>query len=266
MVLAIDVIYCVSMFMSMYIEYDTERVIGYIYGIGMLVSVALIFILQLLFNRSALHGWNLFLTFTILGLGGLLFSNTFLVNFGSFSYGVGDGFGYVVILYLLGGAIKRSESLRMFRIACFINFIEYAPLVLGIDLIFAKVDLPNHYVAFAIVLALVCVCVCFSPLLQKRLFAADWMDDYHMIDVGKYEESRIVEVAVARDVLSLTPREKQLFTLMLTDLPPKQIASELRISMGTVNFHSANLYRKLNIQSRAELFHKYSNRQAKNMR
>jgi DNA-binding CsgD family transcriptional regulator len=248
------------MFMSMYLEYDAERAIGYIYGLGMLISIILIVIIQLLFNKSALHSWNLFLVFTILGLAGLLFDNTLLINAGSFSYGIGDGFGYVTLLYLLGGAVKRSESLRMFRFVCLVDFFEYVILVYVVDVIFAKIELPSQYIAFAIVLALVCACMCFSPVLQKRLFTVDWSDDLHLIDMGKFEESAIVEEVVEQDDLGLTPRETQVFTLLLTDMSPKQIASELKISMGTYNFHSANLYRKLDIQSRTELFSKYADR------
>lgn len=60
------------------------------------------------------------------------------------------------------------------------------------------------------------------------------------------------------DGLGLTPREKQIFNLMLTEMSVKQIMTELEISRGTFNFHTANLYRKLGIQSRTELFAKYS--------
>ena len=60
------------------------------------------------------------------------------------------------------------------------------------------------------------------------------------------------------DGLGLTPREKQIFTMMQTEMSVKQIMTELEISRGTFNFHTANLYRKLGIQSRTELFAKYS--------
>ena len=61
-----------------------------------------------------------------------------------------------------------------------------------------------------------------------------------------------------KDHLDLTPREQELLTMLLTGLAPKEIAYTLKISNNTVNFHQKNLYRKLGIQSRAELFAKYS--------
>ncbi len=59
----------------------------------------------------------------------------------------------------------------------------------------------------------------------------------------------------ALDGLALTPRERELATLLLTGEAPKLIAARMGVSYSTVRFHSNNLYRKLNIQSRAELFH-----------
>jgi DNA-binding CsgD family transcriptional regulator len=59
------------------------------------------------------------------------------------------------------------------------------------------------------------------------------------------------------EALGLSPREKEIFTLLLTDMAAKQIACTLKISYSSVNFHSNNLYRKLGIQSRVELFSKF---------
>ena len=51
----------------------------------------------------------------------------------------------------------------------------------------------------------------------------------------------------------LTEREREIAALLLSAEPAKNIPGILGISRGTVNFHSNNLYRKCNIQSRAEL-------------
>ena len=66
------------------------------------------------------------------------------------------------------------------------------------------------------------------------------------------------EAINAQNNLDLTPREQEIFTMLLTGRAPKEIAFTLKISPYTVNFHQKNLYRKLGIQSRAELFAKYS--------
>ncbi|MCL1813969.1 MAG: LuxR C-terminal-related transcriptional regulator [Treponema sp.] len=46
--------------------------------------------------------------------------------------------------------------------------------------------------------------------------------------------------------------------MLLTDRTPKEIANILEISYDTVLYHQKKLYRMLGIQSRAELFVKYS--------
>jgi len=59
---------------------------------------------------------------------------------------------------------------------------------------------------------------------------------------------------------NLTAREMEIYNLLLTDLPTKQIADKLGLSYSGVNFHIQNLYRKLRLQSRAELFAKFVNK------
>ena len=51
-----------------------------------------------------------------------------------------------------------------------------------------------------------------------------------------------------------TSREKEICELLLTDLSASNISKSLNLSYSTVNFHSKNLYRKLGLQSRTELF------------
>jgi DNA-binding CsgD family transcriptional regulator len=55
----------------------------------------------------------------------------------------------------------------------------------------------------------------------------------------------------------LTSREQEIFAMLLDGTAPKEISHSLKISRRTVDSHIANLYRKLGIQSRAELFAKY---------
>jgi len=56
---------------------------------------------------------------------------------------------------------------------------------------------------------------------------------------------------------NLTVRETEIFNLLLTNLSNKEIASKMELSYSGVNFHTNNLYRKLGIQSRTELFAKF---------
>jgi DNA-binding CsgD family transcriptional regulator len=56
----------------------------------------------------------------------------------------------------------------------------------------------------------------------------------------------------------LSPRENEVFALLLTTATPKDIAYSFNISTSAVNKHILNIYRKLNVQSRTELFAKFT--------
>jgi len=57
---------------------------------------------------------------------------------------------------------------------------------------------------------------------------------------------------------NLSPREREIFDLLLDGVPPKEIAHKLNITLHTVAFHRTNLYNKLGVQNIQELFTKYS--------
>ncbi|MCL2175926.1 MAG: LuxR C-terminal-related transcriptional regulator, partial [Treponema sp.] len=59
----------------------------------------------------------------------------------------------------------------------------------------------------------------------------------------------------------LTDREQEIYALLLKGMSHKDIAYALKITFSTVNFHRSNLYRKLGVQSKAELFSKYNSSQ-----
>ncbi len=69
---------------------------------------------------------------------------------------------------------------------------------------------------------------------------------------ASHEERKTPEQTLC--ALNLTPREQEVAQLLLTGDSNKIIAAKLHISQPTVGFHTKNLYRKLNIQSRSELF------------
>src|ERR1700692_113368 len=53
---------------------------------------------------------------------------------------------------------------------------------------------------------------------------------------------------------SLSPRETEVCLFLAEGLPLKEIAFRLRVSIHTADFHARNVYRKLEVHSRAELF------------
>jgi DNA-binding CsgD family transcriptional regulator len=72
-----------------------------------------------------------------------------------------------------------------------------------------------------------------------------------------FPAGEIPQGAVIEPGVELSPRERQVFDLLLTELPIKQIAGELKITYSGVVFHIRNIFAKLGIQSRTELLVKY---------
>jgi DNA-binding CsgD family transcriptional regulator len=84
--------------------------------------------------------------------------------------------------------------------------------------------------------------------------------------VLKKRMAKIMQIAEAApevnlEGFNLTDREKEICKLLLTDLTYKGIGSAMGISKPGVSFHASNLYRKLGIQSRTELFVKLGTKQ-----
>jgi DNA-binding CsgD family transcriptional regulator len=257
--IGLDVVYYIIMLMTNYIEWAEKRVDSMMFGIGEFAAIALVIVIQLLTNRSALYNWLLFLFLSLLGLGALLHDAPATILSGSFAYGLGDGLGYIIIYYICAGAIKRSASFKMFRLYCFWFFIEY----FVISGIFSKVfDFfqigQYHVLAFGTVFVMACICFLLTPLLQRRLFDADWTDGFHLVDMPGYKQDlEKVEEIVAEENLGLSHREKEIFALLLKNLTLRQIGLELHISYHTVVAHYRSIYNKLSITSKGELLLKF---------
>jgi len=257
-VIGLHIVFYMIVCMVNYIEWGESSLSALAFGLGTFISVGLVVIIQLLIGRSALYLWLMFLVFSLLGLGTLLYDTHITIISGSFAYGLGDGLGYIVICYMCAGAIKRSKSLRMFRLYCLMFFVEYFVISGLFSLYFNYFDSPNKFLAFGVVLVLVSVSLLLMPFMQKRLFDADWTDGLYLRDMEEYSLPFAQTEAInAQNNLDLTPREEEIFTMLLSGKAPKEIAYTLKISYYTVLFHQKNLYRKLGIQSRAELFARY---------
>ena len=257
-VIGLGVVHYMIMCMSNYIEWAESSVSSFAFGLGAVISIVLVIIIQLFKGRSALYIWLMFLAFTLFGLGVLLLNTPTAIISGSFIYGLGDSLGYIIICYMCSGAIKRSKSLKMFRLYCFVFFIQYF-IISGIfSFYFNYFDEPNKFPAFAVVLVLVSLCLLFMPVIQKRLFDADWTDGLYLRDMEEFSGPLVeTETINKNEKLNLTPREQEIFTMLLRGTSPKEIAFTLKIGYETVHHHQKNLYRKLGIQSIQELFAKY---------
>ena len=58
---------------------------------------------------------------------------------------------------------------------------------------------------------------------------------------------------VVNNNYNLSPREKEVITMLVDGKSMRQVAESLFISIDTVRFHSKNIYRKLKVKNQAEL-------------
>ncbi len=241
------------------------QVNSFAYGFGTPAAVILIIAIHFYINRSALYSWVLSLVFSLLGVSLLLFDSSFTLYSGSFLWGLGDSVGMIITYFMCGGAIKLCKSFKMYRIFCFMFFIYYT-IFSGIffTLIHPLIGAQSRNISFGVVLVLCCVCFVMLPYLQRKIFDAPWSDGLKLADMVEYAPALAeTELLDETEQLGLSPREKEIFILLLGDSQRKHIADTLKIGNGTVNFHINNLYRKLGIQSRIELFAKYGKKQPK---
>jgi DNA-binding CsgD family transcriptional regulator len=258
LVIGLHLVYYTIMCMINYIEWSEKIVYSLPYGLGQFASIVVIALIMLIINHSALHIWVMYLVFSFFGLTILIYDSSLVHFSGSLIYGLGDGLGYIIIYYLCSGAIKRNRSYKMYRLYCLIFFIEYFFISGILSFAFEHYTGSNHYIALGVVLVLCSASFLLLPLMQKRLFKTDWTDGLHLRDIEEYTQPLAeTEKINIKDDLNLTAREHELLTLLLKGLAPKEIAYTLKVSYHTVSFHRVNLYRKLGIQSRAELFARF---------
>jgi DNA-binding CsgD family transcriptional regulator len=236
------------------------------YGSGMLLALACAALVQLALNRSVWHLWNLYLLLAVASLLVALFASTGAGSvfgvLGSLFNGAADNLGYLAMLYLLGGAAHRDGSYRYYRVMCLFGFLFSSLVPLSLEQAFRLMGSLAPLCAIVLIFACIGVYLMLSPLLQRHVFASDWTSSLFGVSPVKYE-TQLAQMEEAQKTESveleiLTPRERDVLTLLLTNAAPKQIAHELKISTSTFNYHSANLYRKLGVNSRIELFTRFS--------
>jgi len=229
------------------------------YGIGMLLGLACVALMQIVLNRNVWHLWNVYLLLTVAAMLLALLAGPEASNAGSLLYGLADNMGYLAMLYLVGGVACMSGKPGYFRVTCILAFLFAAVIPPLLQRLLDGAGTGAPVLAVATVFACIGVYLLLTPLLQRKVFAADWADGLYTFNPAKYpEQTAAVEAVCLEQPAGLTPRERDVMTLLLTEAAPKQIAYQLKISTGTFNFHSANLYRKLGVNSRVELLSRYA--------
>ncbi|HWQ72029.1 MAG TPA: helix-turn-helix transcriptional regulator [Desulfitobacteriaceae bacterium] len=246
--------YCVDYFYS-YLPGSSEPKAMVLSGLFGLLAVCLSVVMQMLANRSVWHMCNLFFIAMICSYA------LYFAPDGSFWRDAAislHGFqiiGYTVMFYLLGCVFKKHGDFRLFKFCLVIVLLASVLTYIIPDALFKYASALILPLAAMTSGALFVVFVLLSPAYARYLFSADWSEDFHQLDMSEAE--RKVELFDKLENLNLTPREKEVTALLLHGFSAKQIAGELGISLNTANFHIKNLYKKLGIGGRLELFSRF---------
>jgi DNA-binding CsgD family transcriptional regulator len=221
-----------------------------------ILAVCLTVALQLITKRSI---WNMCNLFFIAEIGTYILhfmpEGSALRSFARFLHGF-EQIGYIAAYYLLGCVFKKHGDFRIFKL-CLVTILPVSMLSYIIPGIFAAYT--PELLPLAATLTSGAVFILFilmSPAYSRHLFFTEWSDDFYGTDMD--DAGQRIEQSGTLEGLGLSPREKEVASLLLQGQSAKDIAKELEITVSTVNFHIKNLYKKLNIGNRSELFARFA--------
>ncbi|MEG1493384.1 MAG: helix-turn-helix transcriptional regulator [Gordonibacter sp.] len=184
----------------------------------------------------------------------LYLSPSVLSNAGLFTYLV-----FVLVLYC---AICREQNSEPLRASCFLILSFYVGLLAGRQL-FVAVDqiigqgadeaLANRFhmpLEVAIVVVMV-VCTMIGMRIIDEIVSRD-LSRPQLAHITAYESSE-TSTRIAT-VYKLSDREREVLCLLLENKSATEIAAAMVIAHGTAKTHINNIYKKLDIHTREELF------------
>jgi DNA-binding CsgD family transcriptional regulator len=166
--------------------------------------------------------------------------------------------GFLITFYLLGCITNKFCDFRMHKRLVLLCMAVLGILYVGIDIL--HMTMLTQSVAVITASILFVVFLLLSPAFSQHLFFADWSKEFRQINMSAFIHDTLQTNAAEQkhmpslDDTSLSPREKQVVLLLLKGMTLRQVAPELGLTVSTVSTYSKAIYKKLGINSRAELF------------
>ncbi|MGE4273718.1 MAG: helix-turn-helix transcriptional regulator [Desulfitobacterium sp.] len=174
--------------------------------------------------------------------------------------------GFYISFYLVGCVTNKFCDFRMHKRLILVCMAMIGVLYVGIDLLHTMMFTQSIAVVAASVLFIIFLLL--SPAYSQYLFFADWSKEFRLTymsclakdstQAGTAEEKQLLRL----EDTHLSPREKQVVLLLLQGLTLRQVAPELGLTVSTVSTYSKAIYKKLGINSRAELFMLFGHQRA----
>ena len=206
---------------------------------GLIIAGIMLFIMLGKLKLNVQHVWDLVVIrphFTVPGVQNLVLGMSVI--------------GWPLCIYMLSCALNRFASYRLLK-RCTLIFALLSPFTSMMDYFFE--DLFPNYVSvaaliyFAIIIALYVLTI---PLSSRYLFSQLWLNDMNKAEMQKAVNEKLDQF----EPYQLTPRQKEVALLLLEGKTRRQISAELGLSESTVKLHVSELYKRLGINSRFELF------------
>ena len=225
-------------------------------GVTGILAVALAVILQFITRRSVWNMCNLFfITIIATYVLYVLSEDSALQSAARLIHGF-EQLGYISAYYLLGCVFKKHGSFWLFKwsLIVILPVSAMAYVIPGLIAVHVPDSLPLVATLTSGILFILFILM--SPVYSRYLFFSDWSEDFYAVDMT--EALKNLKEPGALKKYGLSPREREVVALLLKGESTKPIAEALGISIHTVNFHIKNLYKKLGIRSRSEMFAKLS--------
>ena len=174
----------------------------------------------------------------------------------------------LIAFYLIGCVTNKFCDEKTHKILISFTILLVSMVYIFIELILKADD--AQWVATVSSSLLFMIFLMMSPVFSQYLFFADWSYEFKRIHMNRnntkegddtggdqttsFHKDDLPNRYTLLDETRLTPREKQVVILLLRGMTLRQIAPELGLTFSTVATYSKNIYKKLNINSRAELF------------
>ncbi|MBQ5973136.1 MAG: helix-turn-helix transcriptional regulator [Oscillospiraceae bacterium] len=232
---------------------DTDNAGGYLAFCAGVAAAALILLAAFVWLR--LNVWHLWTVFLMLAVGMAVLAMLAPSLGTAVPYHLFGGLailGWPLSLYMLACAQRRFASYRLLK-QCTVIFVVLSPLTtISDDLVAAYRPGAVPAAALVCILTVLFLFLLTLPLSYRRLFSAGWIGELHRDDMGAAGPRAGREDPFAP--YGLTPRQREVARLLLEAKTRRQISGELGLSESTVKTHTSELYKKLGINSRAELF------------
>ena len=223
------------------------------YAIGIIIGSIVYYLIYRFFAHSTSIIWNL--AFATLAVSLLL--NNLLNNSPNSSllfalmFGISTSFGMINMYYLLGVISKKYQSMLYLRLS--ILLIGALSGVSGVLIGNAITGYKESIVILTTLITgiIVIVILTLSPFLATLHYGADWIDDAGLKEIDAAKSTLL-------EGYDFSPREKEVCALLLQGYTLRQISGILKLGYPTVNTYYTSIYRKLNINSRSELYQLFS--------